>query len=230
MKIGIVGAPGSGKTEFARELARLLVESDREQRFIRIDDYVHWLRRQTGLEYGHFGNFIDDLQVVFKRRELELINEQDGSIITVGTVLDSVAHCFIREEDPATNPREIVLVSERLRAVAEAFGLVYTETWDYDYAFYLPYHGDDPESRKIDTALVELLKTYAPPVLAFKPEVPDDQKPETAARAIAALEADDLSQVAEPGVRSGSEDGVEDGDSSESVSDVPEQRGTPDDA
>jgi hypothetical protein len=229
MRIGVIGAPGAGKTEFARELARLLVEEERTKRFVRVDGYVDELRNDTRLEYGHYGSYVDDLQVVFKRREWELTWGNEFSI-SCGTVLDSIAHCFVRTEDPALTPRSIALQSERLRTVASMFGQLYMDIWDYDYAFYLPYKGDDPMSRLVDKALIELLHSYAPPVLSFKPEIEDDQKATTAARAIAAFEADDASEASEHGVRSGSEDRGEDGDSSESVPDVPEQRGTSDDA
>lgn len=221
MRIAILGAPGAGKSEFAKELRdelrRTVVGF-----FAIIDGYMESLQARTHLAYGPFGNHIDDLQVVFKRREWELEVPADH-IISVGTILDSTAHCFVRSEDTAHTPRELSLTRERLRTVAETFGLLYTDTWDYDYAFYLPYRGDDPYSRLIDTALVDLMRSYAPPVFSFKPEVKNDEKASTAAQTITLLEAEQLPSSDRPGVRSSSEDGEVDGDSTEPVSDVPEQ-------
>lgn len=216
MKIGILGAPGAGKTEFAEKLSRELDGS-----FLVIDNFTPDLRLRTELAYGLDGSHIDDMQVVFKRREWELYWK--SNTISVGTVLDSTAHCFARAESPARNRKDLIVKTERLRAIAEAFGLLYTDTWDYDYAFYLPYKGDDLDSRMIDAALVELLTKYTAPVFSFKAEVPDDEKASTAARAINALEAKQLPEAPERGVRSSSEASEADGGSSEPVPDVPEQ-------
>lgn len=226
MKLAILGAPGAGKSDFAHDLADKLEEAG-EKPFMLIDFVVEDLRRVTGLEFGGFGSHIDDMQVVFKRREeeLELSFYDNGNMntITVGTVLDSTAHCFVRAEDPAHNRKELFTSNERLRAIAETFGMLYTDTWDYDYAFYLPYKGEDPYSRLVDAALVELLTKYAAPVLSFKRGVTDDEKASTAARAITALEEKQLSEAPERGVRPSGEAGEDDGDSTESVPDVPEQ-------
>lgn len=228
MKIAVLGAPGAGKTAFAEELTSLLAQ-ELEGSIFRLDGYVDELRNTTHLEYGGFGDYISDLQVVFKRREWEL-SWPDAHTITTGTVLDSVAHCFARVEDTVNNSRELVLASERLRTIAETFGLMYVDTWDYDYAFYLPYTGDDRYSTLVDTALVELLRTYTPVVFSFKPEVSDDEKATIAAKTIFTLEAEQLPSLDEQRVRPGGEESETDGDSSESVSDVPEQGTNPDDA
>jgi adenylate kinase family enzyme len=217
MKIGILGAPGAGKTAFAKALDEELGSNHHV-----VDKYAESLRKRTGQEYGLMGNYLDDLQVVFKRREWELI-KREVDTITCGTVLDSVAHCFVRTEDKARNSRELTLTSERLRTIAESLGLIYTESWDYDYAFYLPYMGEDPQSRLLDAALTDLIQTYAPPVLAFNAEVPDDKKASTAAKAIRTFEEKFLPKADERGVRSGDEAGKDDRDSAEPVPDVPEQ-------
>ena len=228
MKLAVLGAPGSGKTPFADDLTQLLEDPDNP--FYMIDDYVRDLQVTGGLEYGLFGSHVDDMQVVFKRREYELVVDAEHSSITCGTVLDSTAHCFARAEDAARNRREVGIQAERLRTIAGTFGLLYTETWDYDYAFYLPYTGDDPYSRLLDQSLREILRTYAPPVLSFKPEVSDEEKARTAARAITAFEEKQLQETPERGVRSSGEVGKDDGDSTEPVSDVPEQGRAPEDA
>jgi hypothetical protein len=228
MKIAVLGAPGAGKTAFARELVGLLSKDDFD-RFFLIDDYMRDLRLRTGLEYAGYGSHVDDLQVVFKRREWELAWKRNNTV-TVGTVLDSTVHCFVRTDEAARNRREVGLQAERLRTIAGTFGLLYTDTWDYDYAFLLRYKGDDWHSRQIDAGLVDLVATYAAPVLSFKTEVPDDEKASTAFRSIHALEAKQLPASSESGVRPGGEASEDDGNPAESVPDVPEQGRASDDS
>lgn len=215
MKIGILGSPGAGKSKFAAQLDLELISQGYES-FLIIDNYVTDLRKDTGLEYGEFGNLLDDLQVVFKRRECELMyGKNDQGTITCGTVLDSVIHNFVRTEEPARLREEIGPTLERLKAIAATFGLLYTEMWDYDYAFVLL--TDDTFGR----ALYDLLVTYNAQVFTFNPEVPDDERAITAAKAIASLEGTSPPPD-ERGVRGSSEADEADGDPSEPVPDVPE--------
>lgn len=224
MKIAVLGAPGAGKSAFAAKLDIELAKLGYEP-FLIIDNYVKDLQADTGLEYGGFGDFIDDMQVAFKRRECELMyGRNDQNTITVGTVLDSTIHNFIRTEDTARTREEIGTTTQKLQAIAAAFGLVYTESWDYDYAFVL--RTDD----KMGRALIELLATYRAPVLSFLPEVPDDEKASTAADAIRALESSFPTPPEERGVRRGSEASESDGDSPEQVPDVREPGRAPDDS
>ena len=214
MKIGILGSPGAGKTKFAHELASYLAHGDFDHFHI-IDEYIYDLRLNTGLEYGEFGNFVDDMQVVFKRREWELA-WTDKNTITCGTVLDSVIHNFVRTEPAARTRREIGLQTERLKVIAASFGLLYTETWDYDYAFLLQTDDD------MGKALVDLLTTYCAPVLTFNPKISDDEKARIAYDAIIALEKNATSQVEKSGVRGSGETSPSERDSVDDVSDVPE--------
>lgn len=223
MKIAILGAPGVGKTALAHELAPLLERWNNERWYV-LDDYVQELRNTTRLEYGGFGDFVDDLQVVFKRREWELAHEGQRNTIMVGTVLDSAIHNFIRVEEEAKTRRDIGIINERLRAIAATFGLLYTDSWDYDYAFLLRSSDD------FGKGLEDLISTYRAPVLSFNPEVPDDEKAQTAFEAIRAFEEDESSEADERRVRRSSLPGETDRDSSESVPDVSEPRGTSDDA
>jgi hypothetical protein len=217
MKIGIIGAPGVGKTKFANELREELARTDGSVPVV-LDDYVEDLRNSTGLAYGDFGDFIDDLQVAFKRREWELLWYQTSkSTITCGTVLDSVVHNFIRESETVSDRYEVGVQTQRLQAIAHTFSLIYSNSWDYDYAFYLP--SDD----RIGKGLQELITAWHAPVFSFNPEVSDDEKASVAAKTIRTLEAEPASEVDQRGVRPSGESGEEDGDSAEPVPDVPER-------
>jgi hypothetical protein len=221
MKIAVLGAPGSGKSEFADALADLLMDRTGRPWGI-IDDAVPELRHDTGQEYGMLGNHIDDLQVAFKRREFELVI-RDQDFITVGTILDTAAHNFARAE--VVEDEEAALTQIKLQAIASTFGMLYTDTWDYDYAFLLTVQ--EPQAGYndlVEHTLMTLITLYRAPVFNFdNPEATSDEKAKLAADAIRALEEDPIAPTPERGVRRGSEDGEADGDSSESVPDVPEQ-------
>jgi hypothetical protein len=223
MKIAVLGAPGSSKSKFADALADLLMDQTGRPWGI-IDDAVPELRHDTGQEYGMLGNHIDDLQVAFKRREFELVI-RDQDFITVGTILDTAAHNFARVE--VVKDEEAPLTQIKLQAIAATFGMLYTDTWDYDYAFMV---GDHTQFTKgsyphlVQTTLNRLIMSYRAPVLTFDNQgLSSDEKAKLAADAIRALEEDPIAPTPERGVRRGSEDGEADGDSSESVPDVPEQ-------
>ena len=216
MKIGLVGAPGAGKTKFSEELKKIIIDEGFLEDITLIDGYVDELRLNTLLEYGEYGDFVDDLQVVFKRREWEL-GWADYNAITCGTVLDSVVHNFVRTDHTPRNRRELAVHTTRLKTIASTFGLLYTETWDYDYAFYLP--TDDVMGK----ALVDILSTYRAPVMTFNPEIKDDEKVRTAFNAIVALEKNPSPQAEEPGVRGSGEEGASERDSADDVPDVPKQ-------
>lgn len=234
MKIGILGAPGAGKTEFANDLAYSLSEWLEDRPLVLdTENVVTDLRKTTGREYGHFGNHIDDFQIVFKRLEWEQhwsgLNTMNRATITVGTVLDSVVHNFVRSEETARTRNEVALTTVRLQTIAGTFGLLYTDTWDYDYAFHIPYEGEDRMSKLMDLALRELVKTYRAPVLTFTQET-DEPKAELAYKAIRALEEERVETADERGVRPSDEAGKAERNSSESVPDVPEPGTTTDDA
>lgn len=225
MKIAVLGAPGSGKSDFAHELAELLQDPEESgMSYLVLDGLVEDLRLTTGQEYGMLGNHIDDLQVVFKRLEWESAWSVRSSI-TVGTVLDSSAHNFARVEHVSDS--EVPLTQIKLQAIAATFGMLYTDTWDYDYAFLLGKPEDFTQGgypHLIQVTLNRLINAYRAPVLTFNPEVPNDKKASTAADAIRALEEETaIAASIKRGVRRGGEDREDDGDSPEPVPDVPEQ-------
>jgi energy-coupling factor transporter ATP-binding protein EcfA2 len=223
MKIAVLGAPGSGKSDFADALADLLMDQTGRPWGI-IDDAVTELRHDTGQEYGMLGNHLDDLQVAFKRREFELVI-RDQDFITVGTILDTAAHWMARSE--VVKDDEAALSQIKLQAIAATFGMLYTDTWDYDYAFLVSRVSDFTQGgypHAVQFTLESLVATYRAPVFTFKdPEASSEQKVKLAADAIRALEKDPIAPTPERGVRRGGEDGEADGDSSEPVPDVPEQ-------
>lgn len=229
MKIAVLGAPGAGKTEFAGRLAaELQSPEDKTMTFLTLDDVVEVLRTKTGQEYGMLSNHIDDLTIVFKRLEWETHWSRLGrNTITVGTVLDSAAHNFARAE--VVKDEEAPLTQIKLQAIAATFGMLYTDTWDYDYAFLLedlsdPYGEPLRYHRTIQYTLGALIGSYRAPVFTFdNPKASNDEKANLAAEAIRALEEGPVAPTPERGVRRGGEVGEVDGDSSKSVPDVPEQ-------
>lgn len=130
------------------------------------------LRRTTGLAYGFYGNYMDNLQVIFKRREKEL-KYKDFNFITCGTVIDSNAYSFLITDvvtrDRNLLPSQYAVIDATMRTQ----GLVYSETWDYDYAFYLPLSSKakaTPKERLLDEAIGVTIEAYLAPVSVVDPE------------------------------------------------------------
>lgn len=231
MKIALLGSPGVGKTEFANRLRRHYRERGKLVNLI--DDYVDQLRTVTRLEYGYFGGHIDNIQVVFKRRERELSWKHDKEVmITVGTVLDSTAYSVLLGEEVFSDRRLIALHKQRLDAIMQSFGMLYTETWDYDYAFllrrdtrHIKLQTDVTQNDRLDAVLLDLCATFRAPIFQVRPpseKYPDYDPVKAAIESIRALEEDGSASADERGVRPSDSDGEGKRDSTEPVPDLPE--------
>jgi energy-coupling factor transporter ATP-binding protein EcfA2 len=159
MKIGLIGAPGSGKSKLARALAKT-------SPYTVVDNYVDRLRKQDGLAYGGFGNYMDNIQVAFKRRELETKAAHSGAnTITCGTIVDTNVYAFLWTDLVTTDRNLIPLEHQRVETAMKTFGMLYAHLFDYDFAFYLPYVGEEAFSRKIDQVILTTFEAYWTPAV-----------------------------------------------------------------
>lgn len=207
MKIGILGAPESGKTAFAKKLAGALVPALGARPKI-VDGYVERLSARTGYEFGHFASYPQNLQVQLERwtREQEA-TVQHGDIITCGTIYETNIYCAIKGfHAEAYEQDQKVADFLQLRATMAALGMLESSTFDYDALFYLPYdpqkviEKDNTWDLVVDRKVPEVLEGY------FKSAVelhgPVKEKVEFARDIITALKADlEAAPLDESGVR-----------------------------
>lgn len=159
-RIGILGPPGSGKAALAEALQEK-------------QEGVYVIRAASGeaiygLPLGEKGSWRASAALYGA-----LLSERDRrpseawAYAEVGTCFDRLAHCGQRLKaisanllDPLfTNTEREELI--HLQQVMPCLAISLVETWDYDYAFYLPAsEGATEFEKEIDDALNELMKSY----------------------------------------------------------------------
>lgn len=184
MKIGIIGAPGSGKTNLAQGIKKAL---DDKIDFDIVDEYVGDLSDGTGLAFGHFAGYIGNLQVTFERlaREQESTRQYEGTI-TCGTVVDSLIYAAMYSQLARQAPNQRAELA-RAATTMGAFGMIIYDTFDYDLSFYLPLsqeHRQEHEGEWNVLFDLEVAPTLAQLDLELKPILLDDGDVNNLAKAV----------------------------------------------
>lgn len=140
MKIGILGAPGAGKSKFTRALQRKLGNTSV------VDNYARRLQKQTGLALGLWASYSENFMVAGLRQagELHAFDKLEHTI-TVGTLMDTMVYAMVKSDvviHNSTAERQVVFTNAQ--AAVSALSLWYTETWNYDLCFFLPLPKSDP--------------------------------------------------------------------------------------
>lgn len=233
MKIGVLGAPGAGKTKFASGLAKQLGIKHRDQSVKVVDGYVQNLQKRTGLALGPWASYAENMMIAGNRESARLVKKADNQI-TVGTIMDTMVYCMVHSDVVFHNDtmERRRLVYEQTTQVVDGLKLWYTQTWDYDLCFWLS--GDyGPHDRSIitqfhrtlDQAYTPVLESfYVPNVFGLDGEV--KERVGIASEVIREFEAiqreseADASVLEERGLRAGGEDGTKQRDSAGPVPDV----------
>lgn len=197
LRIGILGAPGSGKSAFAKTLATKLRAEKGEvkrQTVKIVDGYVDNLIKRTGYAFDIFATYPQNFQVLFERWTREQEAERAGcdTLITVGTLYESILYTAVRvNSDIALKSDKAIQMQGRVSM--EMMGVIQSLIAVHDLLFFLPYTNKTlaDKGRSYDTVINEKL----PEVLAgyFRPITPltgtTKQKVQDALTAITSIEA-----------------------------------------
>lgn len=140
MKIGLIGAPGSGKSELAQQIAK---EKDLKV----IDGYAENWRDRTKLAIGFTGGYLSTLGVALDR----LIEEDriKDDYVTAGTLVDSLMYTAMSSlTDP--DPTEFL----RAKTYIETIAILFFDYWSYDHVFVcrLPVDTEAPDGTTAEPA------------------------------------------------------------------------------
>ena len=230
MKIGILGAPGAGKSAFARGLAKSLGDTNV------VDNYVQRLQKSTDLALGPWAPYHENLMIAGVREAARSKKSDSKHQITVGTIMDTMVYVMAYSDIAMhTDPSRAQQVYVDTRSVVNGLTLWYNTTWDYDVCFFLPRQGEPKSKDILDEFYHDLSQVY-PTVLetffvvTYGLEGETKERVQVAREVIGILErdeearanqADESTEDQERSIRSGSSDGESIGDSSQPVPDVP---------
>jgi len=139
IRIAIVGAPGSGKSAFAKALVAELKERDKSVRLV--DGYVQKLQKKTGYAFDIFATVPQNLQILFHRWTLEQEAEKAGCdiLVTAGSLYETILYGAMRiNSDAVLQPKDKTLQVHG-RVGMETFGMIQSLIATHDLLFYLPY-------------------------------------------------------------------------------------------
>ena len=189
MRIGLSGAPKSGKTELAVQLAEHFGWDDP---YPIVDDYVEDLRADTDWAYGYWGGYQANLQVALERLRKEIkVELSSKNKITCGTLLDTCAYAanltYIPWENEIIDARE----TQRTEMVMHILGMLFIDTFPerYDHLFYLPTRSEEFFDKSQDEILRMAFNQFRAPHHAL---VTDQTQ---LADAIRIIESDEASQI-----------------------------------
>jgi hypothetical protein len=188
VRIGLLGAPGAGKSKLAKRLKKELEARFQTETYPIVDNYVSKLAKQTGRAYGHWANYVDNLNVGFKRYELE-VNAGDN-LITCGTILDTITYGFsIADLDVQRNAqrRTMAINIATLNALMKTQGWLFTQMFAYDVAFYLPVTNSEGHPPRQDAALRTTIDEFFAAIVPLE-EGKIDRQVKRALSVIAALD------------------------------------------
>jgi len=166
MRVGIIGTPTSRKSEFAEAISN--------SNSVIIDDYVKVIQETTDLALGAWATYSEEFMIAGQRYYSERKSGYDeaDTLITVGTLVDTLAYCAIKSdaEPNSSDPDVRHAIYTRIQGIMGGLSLMIAESWDYDLAFYLPLEiqSDTPVwIQLLDKAILTVLESYPLEVYAL---------------------------------------------------------------
>jgi hypothetical protein len=166
LKIGLIGAPGSGKTELAEALSN-------ELNIGVIDEYVGAVEHRLNYVLGRYATYVGNLAVMMERFACE--REVGDDYIVCGTPVDTVTYMAASSYFGGHEGWQMRSASSL--AVA---GCMVDDMWEYDHAFYLPggsaVENEDNYLKGIEDELPSALKAFDIDFVELEPHKSLDQK------------------------------------------------------
>lgn len=167
MKIAIVGAPGSGKSELAVEIEKLLQSKCSSCKIAIIDDYIDDIGREVDLAMDGQTTYVGNLYAMLGRFTLERKAESEGAkhVITCGTMVDTGVYATRKAVEEQTQLAWIQNTN-----FMNIMGSLVRDTWRYDHVFVLSLDGSDPVSVEgaIDRGVFMALSTFKIPFVPLR--------------------------------------------------------------
>lgn len=163
LRIGILGAPGSGKSTFTQKLATALraERAQNKRQTVRVvDGYVKNLQKKTGYAYDIFATYPQNYQILFERwtREQEAEHEGCEVLLSVGTIYETILYTALRVNSDIVL-KEGSTVQLQGRAAMEMLGVTQSLIATHDLLLFLPYGNKTlaEKGRSYDVAINEKL-------------------------------------------------------------------------
>lgn len=121
MRIALIGAAGSGKTELANQIAK-------EKKLEVVDGYAEAFSKRTDLAIGFFGGYSTTLGIALDRIYEE--NKKKDDYVVCGTTLDSLLYVAMMS---LKNPNQLEYI--RAKTYLEAVAILFYDYWVYDHVF-----------------------------------------------------------------------------------------------
>lgn len=144
MKIGILGAPGSGKTELAEALKTRLDGTTSI-----VDNYVDEIGRECDLAMGTDANYIGNLYVVLGRYAKERKAQRDAdNVITCGSMIESSVYATLNtmSQPPGHEATNWTRITNFMNVLGSIFQDTMTPPEGYDHIFVLSLEDSDTET------------------------------------------------------------------------------------
>lgn len=167
MKVGLVGAPGAGKSELADALRRTddVWDVGYGKHVVIIDNYVSDIEQETDMALGFHASYIGNLAIALGRYARERCAEANAynyHRITCGTLLETATYAAI------DGMKQIQIADDdgredQIKRVQAAMGILaclYMDVFRYDHLFYLPVMSDDPGVAGLDRDLQAAFQAF----------------------------------------------------------------------